>query len=1113
MPVIRTILNGGLNLDDSPHIMQQGSYVDALNITRDADESLSDISITNIVSNRIVNYSLPSGTNICIGAKDDVIRNSVYYFVWNSNNYDGIYKYDNSARTVSKLLVNLTDTGGIDILKFGRYNKIVHIDIVHNDDNGDLVYWTVGTNPPRKINVSKIQTYVPVTEDIINAAKNAPKTPLLCEYKDDANVNVNNLRNSLFQFAYSWCYDDGEESTLSPLSKVALPVGGYEPDTANNPTKNNNIKVTLNAGGKDCSSIKLYVRSSLGVTWSDYMLVDDFKLSEYNIPDYGTYDFYFYNDNAYPFQDPIKTGLNYTWLPDFAKAQVLANGTNLVYGAITEGWNNMQRSDVDVIISSGTGSSGSPSISGILNSNNTITITIGETVTNGTVYTIRIGYDIFGVVQPDKEFSVTATTGETNDDIVQDFLTVIAVDGTFDASPTTGGIMTIEVSHTSGAGYNFNSVTTSESSNGTENADGSWKWTGKYRFGLIYFNDLMKPVSIVSFTGATTDATDFVVNTSDLSVSGSSINVPFINASINHLPPEGATSYQWLRTDNLNAQNFLYWITNDYETDADYLYLCIQNLIYQHQQNSGFVPSYEFKKGDHVRVIAKYDSGTITPYSSQLDFEILGTKVMTMSSPAVDGLYLKVKKPNTLPTPAYDNLMFIEIYTPALHDTDSSVVLYEWGEKYDIYEDVGVKYHRGQVNDQTALQPATFKWFQGDVYTKYRNQYLNVNNTTTVSVFTMDANFNDYFVSEVNSNGRAWALEPDAKITYYPTRVRFGQTYFTDGFTNGMNLFYYDDMDNYNRSYGDIVRLFIKGSYMKVGQKYKIGNVPILLQMIKDISGDNTLAVSDKLINQIFYYSEDMGAGESPESWASYGDAIYGCDTYKGIIWRLSLDGLTPLSYLYKVNSWATDHIPLRTGNYKIYGIYNNKTNRFISALEATDTEPAYTIVFDESQNQFESFLSLHPEMMCMLGTTLMSFNNGNIYTHDANTYNNFFGVDYESNISPVFNPAPDIKKGWNSIAQVSNVVWDCPLIYTNVKSYGTQRQESSIPEAAFKVLEGMPSSSIYRDKNSSGGLINGQFMKGNYCIIKLRKQNASALSYISEVSVSFIQSQLNLIQ
>ena len=68
---------------------------------------------------------------------------------------------------------------------------------------------------------------------------------------------------------------------------------------------------------------------------------------------------------------------------------------------------------------------------------------------------------------------------------------------------------------------------------------------------------------------------------------------------------------------------------------------------------------------------------------------------------------------------------------------------------------------------------------------------------------------------------------------------------------------------------------------------------------------------TDKLLNPIQYYSGDFGIGTCPEIIVSFNYAIYGCDNIRGVVWRLSNDGLTPISILYKVNSWANRELIL----------------------------------------------------------------------------------------------------------------------------------------------------------------------------------------------------------
>lgn len=1110
MPSIDKIFTGKLNLDDSISLLEKYDYIDGLNITKDAVDGSQDMAVTNIIANRSVSYSLPAGTNQVIGAKGDPLRNRMYYFVWNSNLRHSILQYNNTTRVVTKLLENITDTGGDDVLAFARFKKIIHVDIIHRDE-GDLVYWVeADTGRPRKINVSTIQSFVPVTEDIINAAKDAPSLDLTGNYQDDDNVNVNNLRKKLFQFAQSWVYQDGEESTLSPLSKVPLPVNGYDPDTVNDPTNNNNISIAIIGGGEDYQKIKLYGRESIGTTWSDYFLIETFDRDEYNINPGASFIYLFYNDSVYPFQDVNRTTLLFDWLPDKANAQALANGNVLVYGGITEGYDNLTRDEIEVEMASGVGAPNTPTISFGFAGSGIITIVIGNTLVVGTTYHVEFTYvsNAPGDVSP-KNVNYVSILGDTSTSIA---VAIGALLNGNNISATSLGAGYLRVQTINGINGTISDVLVNVSTSGAENAAAAWNWYSKYRFGLIYFNDLMKPLTIVSFVGSSVDTNDFAVTTPDFTVAAGIIQVPFISAAINHLPPAGATTYQWLRTTNLTTSKFLYWITNDYQLDTEYLYFCIENLDYTITKNTGFVPSYEFAKGDHIRVIAKYAAGVITTYNLQLDFEIIGEEERIMTSPASLGRFIKVDRPPTLPSLAYSANIIIELYTPSLKTSEGAQVFYEWGERYEVYEfSPGVFYHAGQINNQTPTQPATFKWFDGDVYFKSRESYLNVNATTTIDEFTIDANYNDYFSSAVNSNGRAWPLDPDAKVQYFPTLMRFGQAYQPDTNINGLNRFYPDNFyDRCNRSYGDILKLSVKGSYLHVGQKFKIGNVPVLLQIVKDSNSQDILATSDQLLNQIVYYQGDYGVGDTPESWVDYNFASYFTYSTRGIICRLSLDGITPISILYKVNSFATDQLPARTGNYKVYGAYDPKSNNYIIALEATNLEAAYTLSFDEETNQFESFLSYLPEMMCTLGDLLITFKDGGMWTHDDPiVFNSFYGAIFDSYITAPFNDGIRTKKTFTVISEIASGIWDCPLIYTNVQSYAGQRQETSLGDFDFTVFEQNPSAAILRDVHSINGNINGDAIKGNFIVVRFRKSNAQTLVALNEATVNYIDSPL----
>src|ERR1700733_4237319 len=124
MGLINHSFNGSLNLDVQPYRISNGDYIEALNITRDSQGQGQDIVVANVIGNELVNYDLPTGINKRIGSFADKLRNRIYYFIWNSYNQHLILYYDGDSDTILKLIQNLTDTDGVNVLNFNPSYRI-----------------------------------------------------------------------------------------------------------------------------------------------------------------------------------------------------------------------------------------------------------------------------------------------------------------------------------------------------------------------------------------------------------------------------------------------------------------------------------------------------------------------------------------------------------------------------------------------------------------------------------------------------------------------------------------------------------------------------------------------------------------------------------------------------------------------------------------------------------------------------------------------------------------------------------------------------------------------------------------------------------------------------
>ena len=1115
--------SGVLNTDDLPENVLGPQHIDAKNVRFFGGQN--GLTAENVRGNYLIdNEDLPAGDNQCVGTFFDALNQRIIWFNYNSNGDNGIYSLNIATEVVTPIFICGTDSA-TDILNFNLDYPVHSVSIVYRGTSeGDLLYWTDSYNRPKYLNLNTVSTLAPFTEAMLFAAKLPPLGPLDCGYSSDAGVSYNNVYNRYFRFAYRWVYENGEKSTFSPTSimptvSIQDPQNPITPNTYNYILLNNIISPSTN----DFKSIEVYGQEFNGASWGDFFLITELARVAGSLPQ--SYSFNFYNDGIYSPITGEESDLRWDYLPDKANTLELLNGNVLIYGGITEGHNNIPREDIDV------------------------------------------------------QITTTLTT--------------------------------------------------------TFNIPEAFRWGQTERFGLIYFDQFGKTNGVISYLNNATDSTNFDVTT--LPYPGSVAGyppIPKISASINHTPPTWATSYQWVRLDAA-PQFLLQWVTNDFQDPSDgYLYLGVQNLNYANEKD-GLVESYEFQPGDRVKILGYYSSAlTVTAYLNQYDFQIIDgniTRKMNAPNTITDGRYIKIPKIAGLPNYGLNPTLLIEIYTPAANVTTEDAIFYEWGEKYDIYESGGNRYHTGQIQNQTASQPATFEWTNGYLYINVNVPFYIMSTVPSRMYAHVMTRFRNVFQnSKANSNSRGWPIDVNASEQYLPTLVRWGGAYVQNTNVNNLNRFYPQDQDTIDRAKGDIRRFKARDRILRVFQDRGTGQYGIYSRFIQNNQGQSELVTTNTIIttNNIQYYAGIYGLSGYPTNLVSSQNADYFVDVVAGRCIRLGKDGLTDLGLLYKgqyyLSQLATPynqtitrpdgtkskvmgffdffenqyHVLLQgdLGNLKIelqeynpfyYSLFmsgvsgvgdsvsftltdslgntesflysspgNEDAETFLDGLalefgsstyfnavvypasisnvypyiyiqsslgQQIANQPNAILIqaganqpqnysFNETRNGFCSFYDYHPEWATGANDMVYTWLDGALYKHNNTTdYCKFYGEQYNASVTVVFNPAIHVKKSWNSLAEIASTIWAVPSMYTNTYSYGTTKQQSSLVDAEFKLLEGNPSSAIKRDANSSGGKINGNFMKGNWLVAKFQKSNANNLVNLTEVSVRFTDSPLTV--
>lgn len=1110
---VKDRFNGGLNLDDSYYRVPKNAYVDALNISRNAVEGSNDETITNVISNRLVNYTYHSGgIPKTIGAAANTLRNTVIEMAWHPTGYHSIIQFDATTRVRTKIFENLTDSGGTDILGFTENGKINNINIF-NRDEGDILFFLDSLGRPTVMNIDDFiaGVYTPVTRDIIDVAKVPPPMPPINVYSADTTRRANNLRNKLFRFSYRWIYDDNYKSTFSPIGVVPMPVMILSDTYTSVITNNNVIAAVLATGDKSVKSIEFavsYVDKTN--TWSPFLSVAVFDKATLSIPDDNFYTAEFYNDSTYPAIDVNESILLYDYVPRYALSQSLANGNVLIYGGITEGYDraivpNVVNTISTVAAGSGT-SSGTLDAVLALNSNLITTQGMGYTFSGipatGTLVQIKVKRqsdhtEIFAS-------AYTTVSGDTADTVVFGLVANLTAPSITAGRSSVNNLLLLiaRAPYEVLPNGNYSQIIiTPPSTSLAPSSIPTWLWSTGRNIGIAYFDNKGRTNGILYNAKIIFPA--YAENAGHLPL------IPFINTKIYHRPPDWAYSYQILFTKEATLP--LFWLTTDVNTtESDYIYFDITNMGLNARKNPTVenVLSWTFQDGDRMRLIRRMTDNTV--FDDTYDAAIEGIVVAPTINGVVqtDKTFVKIKKVAPLSTVTYTSKNFvIELYRHGQQQAnDENKVYYECGVQLPILNPTtSARVHGGQVTDQSTdlVTPAELNIYNGDVYFRQRTVYLSENGFGTFNV--MDRNFVDFYISAVNSiDGRASEIDINAKETLFGATIRFGQAYQANTNINGFNRFYPNNFFDCDSTYGNILRFIVRDRFVRAFQQFKIGAIPLFSQIQKSPDGTNVQVVTDKLLNPIQYYVGDFGIGDNAASLSSFNFADYFTTNIKGAICRISNDGIDPISIIYKINSWANEHVGQRNGDY-ILGTFDQRLSQYIIALEETETDDAYTITFDEGnqdKKSFGSLLSYHPEMLCTLGLLLISWKDGQLWTHDSTTYNSFYSTTYDSYITLVFNEAPLVTKDLIAVEEVANIIWSCPEISTSTDSYGTTQQQSNLIAEDFTKLEGKYSASFLRDSNSQGGLINGDFLKANYATIKFKVTEPTSLVTLELISV-----------
>ena len=238
-------------------------------------------------------------------------------------------------------------------------------------------------------------------------------------------------------------------------------------------------------------------------------------------------------------------------------------------------------------------------------------------------------------------------------------------------------------------------------------------------------------------------------------------------------------------------------------------------------------------------------------------------------------------------------------------------------------------------------------------------------------------------------------------------------------------------------SNGSIQKLYSEDTNLIIFQEAKVSRALIDKDAVYSAEGQPMTTSGAAVIGQVQQYAGNYGISTNPESFAVYGYRKYFVDKNQNVVLRLSQDGITEIS-AYGMIDYFRDNLALIGSTGKIIGGWDMYNKQYVLSLQPPDTEEFQTLTFDEDCNGWTSRFSYKPNLSGSLRNNFYTFKNGNIWKHYADpsttliNYCNFYGVQYDANVTLVFNPEVSMSKNFNTLNYEGSPGWALESLYSN---------------------------------------------------------------------------------
>jgi len=262
-----------------------------------------------------------------------------------------------------------------------------------------------------------------------------------------------------------------------------------------------------------------------------------------------------------------------------------------------------------------------------------------------------------------------------------------------------------------------------------------------------------------------------------------------------------------------------------------------------------------------------------------------------------------------------------------------------------------------------------------------------------------------------------------------------------------------------NPRHGTIQALVTRDTNTVVFCEDKVLSVLTNKDALFNADGNANVTSNAAVLGQAVPMSGEYGISTNPESLAVTANHIYFCDALRGQVLQLTGNTITPISEI-GMKDWFNDNlrnISQAVGSYDDHKEEYNLTLNSVYARNQYRQDHDYTISFNSKTMGWTSFKDFYKvdasglEFGISLNNRYYTWYQGSMWEHHTNTTNtNFYGDQYYSDITTIFNDQPGSVKSFGT------------LNYEGSQARITQYTDSSVTNASGDTLSNLNDSEYY---------------------------------------------------